>query len=75
MAIASMIIEIEDGAEERVLPELGKIPGVGVYGVKGRQIVTVIEGDTFAHVNDIVKTVSLIERITGVYPVYAGEHE
>ncbi len=72
--IASMIVEIEADAESQVLPELDKIGGVSTYGIKDRQIVTVVEGETMTAVTDIVREISLLERIVGIYPVYAGDH-
>lgn len=74
MMIASMIVEIEADAEALVLPELGRIVGVSTYGIKDRQIVTVVEGETMTAVSDIVHAISLMDRIVGVYPVFAGEH-
>lgn len=74
MMIASMIVEIEADAESQVRPELDKIGGVSTYAIKDRQIVTVVEGETMTAVNDIVREISLMERIVGVYPVFAGEH-
>lgn len=75
MAISSIIVDIEDGAIEQVLPRLGMVPGMSVFGVKDNQIVTVIEAETLLAVNDVIKTVSDFERVIGIYPVYAGDHE
>ena len=75
MAVVSVIVEIEDNSIEQVLPELGKVPGISVFGVKDDQIVTVVEGETLGAVNEIIKKLSKFERVTGVYPVYAGAHE
>lgn len=75
MAVASVIVEIEDNSMEQVLPALGKVPGISVFGVKDNQIVTVVEGETLSSVNEIIKRLSEFERVTGVYPVYAGAHE
>jgi nitrate reductase NapAB chaperone NapD len=72
--IASMIVEIEADTEAVVLPELNRIVGVSTYGIKDRQIVTVVEGETMTAVSDIVREISLLNRIVGVYPVFAGEH-
>ena len=72
--IASMIVEIEAEAEGSVLQALDKIAGVSIYGIKDHQIVTVVEGETAMAVNNIVRGISSLERIIGVYPVYAGEH-
>lgn len=72
--ITSMIVEIEADAEGQVLPELAKIAGVSTYGIKERRIVTVVEGATMAEVTATVQEISLLERIVGVYPVYAAEH-
>lgn len=74
MAISSIIVAIEDGAIEQVLPRLGAVAGVSVFGVKDNQIVAVIEAETLAAVNGIIKALSEFERVIGVYPVYAGEH-
>ena len=74
MMIASMIVEIEADTEAMVLPVLNRIAGVSTYGIKDRQIVTVVEGETMTAVSDIVREISLLNRIVGVYPVFAGEH-
>jgi nitrate reductase NapAB chaperone NapD len=74
MMIASMIVEIEADTEAMVLPELHRIAGVSTYGIKDRQIVTVVEGETMTAVSDIVREISRLNRIVGVYPVFAGEH-
>jgi len=75
MAVASIIVEIEDNSMEQVLPELGKVPGISVFGVKDNQIVTVVEGESLGSVNEIIKKLSEFEKVTGVYPVYAGAYE
>ena len=75
MAVASIIIEIENNAMEQVLPALGKVPGISVFGVKNNQIVTVVEAATLGSVTEIIKKLSEFENITGVYPVYAGDYE
>lgn len=75
MAIASIIVEIEEGAIEQVLPELGKVPGISVFGVKNNQVVTVVEGESLLIVNDMIRKLSDFEKVTGVYPVYAGDCE
>jgi len=74
MMIASMIVEIEADTEAMVLPVLNRIAGVSTYGIKDRQIVTVVEGETMTAVSDIVREISLLNRIVGVYQVFAGEH-
>ena len=75
MAIASIIVEIENNAMEQVLPALGKVPGISVFGVKNNQIVTVVEGETLGSVSEIIKKLSEFDKVTGVYPVYAGDYE
>ncbi len=75
MPIASMIVEIEDGAGESVLSSLARMPRISVYGLKENQIVTVVEGDTAQVLDESVKLVSAIEKVIGVYPVFAGEYE
>lgn len=72
--IASMIVEIETDAETQVLTLLEKIVGVSTYGIKDRQIVTVVEGNSMAVITAIVREISALDRIVGVYPVFAGEH-
>lgn len=74
MAISSVIVAIEDGAIERVLPRLGAVSGVSVFGVKDNQIVTVIEAQTLGAVNGIIKELSELERVVGIYPVYTRDH-
>jgi nitrate reductase NapAB chaperone NapD len=75
MAVASIIVEIEKNSMEQVLPALGNIPGISVFGVKDNQIVTVVEAETLGSVSEIIKKLSEFEKVTGVYPVYAGDYE
>ena len=74
MAVSSIIVTIEDGAIEQVLPRLAAVPGVSVFGVKENQIVTVVEAESLSAVNGIIKEVSEFDRVVGIYPVYAGDH-
>ena len=73
MSIAGIIVEIQNGAEASVLTGLAQIPQISVYGVKENQIVTVIEADNAASVNDTVSRVSLFDGVLGVYPVSISE--
>jgi nitrate reductase NapAB chaperone NapD len=73
MSIAGIIVEVQNGAEASVLTGLAQIPQISVYGVKENQIVTVIEGDNAASVNDTVSRVSLFAGVLGVYPVSISE--
>lgn len=73
MSIAGIIVEVQNGAEASVLTGLAQIPQISVYGVKENQIVTVIEADNEASVNDTVSRVSLFDGVLGVYPVSISE--
>jgi nitrate reductase NapAB chaperone NapD len=73
MSIAGIIVEVQNGAEASVLTGLAQIPQISVYGVKENQIVTIIEGDNAASVNDTVSRVSLFDGVLGVYPVTISE--
>jgi nitrate reductase NapAB chaperone NapD len=73
MSIAGIIVEVQNGAEASVLTGLAQIPQISVYGVKENQIVTVIEADNAASVNDTVSRVSLFDGVLGVYPVSISE--
>lgn len=75
MAVASVIVEAEEGSSEAVLNSLAGINNVSVYGVKDNQIVSVIEGDDIKSVEDTIKVLYTIDKIIGVYPVFAGEYE
>lgn len=75
MPIASMVVEILDGSGERMLGKLARIPQVSVYGIKENQIVTVIEGESMAAVNETVREVSAFDEVLGVYPVSISEHD
>jgi nitrate reductase NapAB chaperone NapD len=75
MAVASGIVEFENGSGEAVLSSLAKMDNVSVYGVRDNQIVTVIEGDHMQIVDDTIKGIYAITGIIGVYPVYAGDYE
>jgi nitrate reductase NapAB chaperone NapD len=73
MSIAGIIVEVQNGAAALVLAGLAQIPQISVYGVKENQIVTVIEADDAASVNDTVSRVSLFDGVLGVYPVSISE--
>jgi nitrate reductase NapAB chaperone NapD len=73
MSIAGIIVEVQNGAEASVLTGLAQLPQISVYGVKENQIVTVIEADNAASVNDTVSRVSLFDGVLGVYPVSISE--
>ncbi len=75
MAVASVIVEFENGAGEAVLNSLAGINNVSVYGIKDNQIVTVIDGDDMWIVEETIKRIYAIEKVIGVYPVYAGDYE
>ncbi len=75
MPIASVVVEIQNGAGETVLGLLGAMREVSVFGMKENQIVTVIESSTPEAVEGILSRVRMIEDVVGVYPVYIGEDE
>ena len=75
MSIASVVVEIQNGANQGVMAHLASIPKVTVYGATENQIVTVIEGDSPAAVEHILKEVQNLENVLGVYPVYVGEDD
>lgn len=75
MAVASLIVEIQEGFSEAVLNSLAKIDNVSVYGLKGNQIVTVIEGDDAFSVENTMKLIHGIPNVIGVFPVFAGDYE
>jgi nitrate reductase NapAB chaperone NapD len=72
MAISSAVVEIRNGSGETVLSSLARIENVSVYGVKGNQIVAVIEYRDIWGVQDTMKKIYSIENVVGIYPVYAG---
>lgn len=75
MPVASVIVETENGAGETVLTSLARMTNVNVYGVKENQIVTVVEGDSAEAVNESVSMLAAIDKVIGVYPVFAGMYE
>ncbi|RJR13251.1 hypothetical protein C4588_01165 [Candidatus Parcubacteria bacterium] len=75
MAVASVIVEFENGTGEAVLNSLARINNVSVYGVKDNQIVTVIESDDIKSVEDTIKALYAVDKVIGVYPVFAGDYE
>jgi nitrate reductase NapAB chaperone NapD len=75
MAIASVIVEIEDGASETVLGSIAQIAQATVYGIKENQIVTVIEGGDSREIDAVIRQLSVLDKVIGVYPVYAGDYE
>ena len=75
MAIASVIVATEAGAVEAVAAELARLPNTTVYGSKDNEIVTVIEAVSAADLTAGLQRLAAVERVVGVYPVYAGVHE
>lgn len=73
MPVSSVIIEVEQGAASAVLNNIARVPLTSVFGVKDCQIVTVIEGEDIASIEDSMRALSALDRVIGVYPVYAGE--
>ncbi len=73
--ISSLIVEVKMGSCEAVLKSLARIPAVSVFGVKENQIVTVVEGDDLKVVEETIKELYFIEKVTGVYPVFSGDYE
>ncbi|MDH4164004.1 MAG: chaperone NapD [Nitrospirota bacterium] len=75
MPVTSVVVEVIEGVNEDLLGRIARIPRVNVFGMKGQQIVTVIEGDNVRDVEDVVRTILEIEGVIGVYPVYSGDYE
>lgn len=75
MAVASIIIEIENGSGESVLNSLAGIENLSVYGIKDNQIVTVVEGGDAKAVEKTINGLHGIEKVIGVYPVFAGDYD
>lgn len=75
MAIASVVVATEAGAAEAVLADLARLPNTEVYGSKENEIVTVIEADSVAALSEGMQRLAAVERVVGVYPVYAGADE
>jgi len=75
MAIASVVVATEAGAVEAVLAELSRLPDTEVHGSKENQIVTVIEAASVAALTEGMQRLAAVERVIGVYPVYAGQEE
>ncbi|MCL4491718.1 MAG: chaperone NapD [Nitrospirae bacterium] len=73
MAVTSVVVEFKDDASEAVLSSLARIDNVTVYGIKDNQIVAVIEGADMSAVEETMKSIYALEKITGVYPVFAGD--
>lgn len=75
MPVTSVVVEVSEGVNEDLLGLLARVPRVNVFGMKGQQIVTVIEGESVRDVEDTVKTIQNIDGVIGVYPVYSGDYE
>jgi nitrate reductase NapAB chaperone NapD len=75
MPISSVIVEIEEGAEDVVLGGIARIPEASVFGIKNNQIVTVIDGKDTVDIESVIRTLAALEKVIGVYPVYSGSYE
>ncbi len=75
MPVASVIVETENGACDAVLTRLAQMVNVNVYGIKGNQIVTVIESDSAQTLEQSVTMLAALEQVIGVYPVFTGMYE
>ena len=75
MAIASVVVATEAGAAEAVLADLARLPNTEIYGSKENEIVAVIEAESVAALTEGLQRLTAVERVVGVYPVYAGADE
>lgn len=75
MPVASVIIETENGAGEAVLTRLARAANVNVYGIRGNQIVTVVESDSPQALEESVTMLAAFEQVIGVYPVFSGMYD
>ncbi len=75
MAITSVIVEIEEGESDAVLGSIAQMARATVYGIKENQIVTVIEGGDSREIDEVIRQLSALDKVIGVYPVYAGDYE
>lgn len=75
MPIASVIVESLPGAAALTGEALAALGGISVYGSKEERIVTVIEGESPAVIDGIMRQVLAMESVIGVYPVYAGGYD
>jgi nitrate reductase NapAB chaperone NapD len=74
MAVASMVLEISDGASDTVLASLGRLQQVSVYGIKEDRIVVVVEGDSVQSLEESLKMLAAIDQVTAVYPVFTATY-
>lgn len=75
MPVTSVVVEVSESPGEDLLKRLARVSRVNVFGMKGQQIVTVIEGDTARDVEDVVREILSLNGVVGVYPVYSGDYE
>ncbi len=73
MPIASMVVELLDGASETVLGRLAAMPSLSIYGIRDNRIVAVIEEITPARIDHVARRIALMDEVRGVYPVYLAD--
>jgi nitrate reductase NapAB chaperone NapD len=72
MSVASAVVEFPENQGEAVLRSLALIPEISVYGIKGNQLIIVIEGDDTETINAAILKVQAVESVTGVSPVFSA---
>jgi len=75
MPVASVIVESLPGAAAHTGASLTAMAGVSVYGIKEDQIVTVIEADSPAVIDLVMRQIKAMTNVIGLYPVYVGGYE
>ena len=75
MAVASLIVEVEEGFGGAVMRSLADIDNLSVYGIKENQIIAVIEGNDAVSMENTMKLLYSIENVFGVFPVFAGDYQ
>ncbi len=75
MPIASMVVELLDGANETALGRLAAMPSLSIYGIRDNRVVAVVEELTPALIDDVARRIALMEEVRGVYPVYLADDD
>lgn len=77
MLIASMIAKVRPAGAEEVARQLGRIPGLTIYGVhKQENVVIVAEARDEQQLENIARHIlETFEDVVGVYPTFMAAEE
>lgn len=73
MEAISMIVKVKDGSRDTLLRTFELMPNIGVYRVKGNQIILSLGMDDMHVLARTVKEIHDMEGVLEVYPIFSKD--